>query len=158
MEINAVRTKGTYKDTRMTLTQLYAQDRRRLGDTNGDNQAALPPFFVCIAPGLACFDDLEPCPFNLFGAPVVLRPVRRKGDSQQLTRVRTAIERNRFAAQTAGMAKKPQPPKPICWKVDKIASKAVWLGDVEARDEATAMDKASAEFKVPANRLMAIRR
>ena len=54
MEINAVRMRGTYKDTRMTLTQLYAQDRRRLGDTNGDNQAALPPFFVCIVRGLAC--------------------------------------------------------------------------------------------------------
>jgi hypothetical protein len=37
------------------------------------------------------------------------------------------------------MAKKPEPPKPICWKVYKIASKAVWLGDVEAPDEATAM-------------------
>jgi hypothetical protein len=56
------------------------------------------------------------------------------------------------------MAKKPEPPKPIIWNVYKIASKAVWLGAVEASDEATAMDKAAAEFKVPANRLMAIRR
>jgi hypothetical protein len=34
------------------------------------------------------------------------------------------------------MAKKPEPPpKPINWKVYKIASKLVWLGDVEAPDE-----------------------
>jgi hypothetical protein len=56
------------------------------------------------------------------------------------------------------MAKKPEPPKPIIWNVYKIASKAVWLGAVEAPDEATAMEKAATEFKVPANRLMAIRR
>jgi hypothetical protein len=57
------------------------------------------------------------------------------------------------------MAKKPEPPpKPINWKVYKIANKLVWLGDVEALDEAAATEKAAAEFKVPANRLMAIRR
>jgi hypothetical protein len=56
------------------------------------------------------------------------------------------------------MAKKPEPPKPIIWKVYKIANKLVWLGAVEAPDEADAMEKAPAEFKVPANRLMAIRR
>jgi hypothetical protein len=54
------------------------------------------------------------------------------------------------------MAKKPEP-KPISWNVYKIASKAVWLGDVDAPDEAAAMEQAAAEFKVPANRLMAIR-
>jgi hypothetical protein len=57
------------------------------------------------------------------------------------------------------MAKKPEPtPKPITWNVYKIASKAVWLGTIEAPDEAGATEKAAAEFKVPANRLMAIRR
>jgi hypothetical protein len=56
------------------------------------------------------------------------------------------------------MAKKPEPPKLIRWNVYKIASKAVWLGEVEAPDEAAAMQRAAAEFKVPANRLMAIRR
>jgi hypothetical protein len=56
------------------------------------------------------------------------------------------------------MAKKPQPPKPTIWNVYKIASKAVWLGEVEATDEAAAMEKAAAEFKVPVTRLMAIRR
>jgi hypothetical protein len=51
-----------------------------------------------------------------------------------------------------------EPPKPIIWNVYKIASKAVWLGAVEATDETAAMEKAAAEFNVPANRLMAIRR
>jgi hypothetical protein len=40
----------------------------------------------------------------------------------------------------------------------KIASTLVRLGIIEAPDEVTAMEKASAEFKVPAKRLMAIRR
>jgi hypothetical protein len=57
------------------------------------------------------------------------------------------------------MAKKRlEPPKPISWNVYKIASKAVWLGEVEAPDETVAMEKAAAEFKVPATRLMALRR
>jgi hypothetical protein len=38
-----------------------------------------------------------------------------------------------------------------------MASKAVWLGAVEAPDETTAMEKRRG-FKVPANRLMTIRR
>jgi hypothetical protein len=56
------------------------------------------------------------------------------------------------------MARKPEPPKPVRWNVYKIASKAVWLGTVEAPDEAAAIEKAAAEFKVPATKLMAIRR
>jgi hypothetical protein len=57
------------------------------------------------------------------------------------------------------MAKnRPETPKPTSWNVYKIASKAIWLGEVEAPDEAAAMEKAAAEFKVPTNRLMAIRR
>jgi hypothetical protein len=54
------------------------------------------------------------------------------------------------------MARKP---KPIGRNVYQIASKAVWLGEVEAPDKTTAMEKAAAEFKVPGARLMmAIRR
>jgi hypothetical protein len=53
-----------------------------------------------------------------------------------------------------GMARKPEPAKPITWNVYKIASKVVWLGAVEASDETDAMEKGSAEFNVPA--LMAI--
>jgi hypothetical protein len=56
------------------------------------------------------------------------------------------------------MAKMPEPPKPIIWNVYKVASKAVWLVEVEAPDKTAAMEKAAAEFNVPATRLMAIRR
>jgi hypothetical protein len=56
------------------------------------------------------------------------------------------------------MAKKPEPPKPISWTIYKIAAKAVRLGAVEAPDETTAIEKAAADFQVPANRLMAVRR
>jgi hypothetical protein len=42
-------------------------------------------------------------------------------------------------ADTAGMAKKPEPQKPIVWSIYKIASKAVWLGEVEAADEREAI-------------------
>jgi hypothetical protein len=41
------------------------------------------------------------------------------------------------------MAKKPEPPpKPIAWGIFKIAAEAVWLGNVEATDEAAAIEKA----------------
>jgi hypothetical protein len=56
------------------------------------------------------------------------------------------------------VAKKPEPSKPIIWNVYKIASKAVRPGTIEAPDEASAMEKAAAEFKVPATRLLALRR
>jgi membrane-bound lytic murein transglycosylase B len=62
------------------------------------------------------------------------------------------------APDTAAMAKKPEPRKATTWNIYKIVSKAVWLGAVEATEETSAMEKAAAEFKVPANRLMAIRR
>jgi membrane-bound lytic murein transglycosylase B len=68
------------------------------------------------------------------------------------------IEGTYLATDTWRMAKKPDPPKPASWNIYKIAAKAVRLGTVEAADEATAIEKAAAEFKVPANRLMAIRR
>jgi hypothetical protein len=42
--------------------------------------------------------------------------------------------------------------------VYKIAAKAAFLGVIEAPDEATAIERGAAEFKVPATRLMAIRR
>jgi hypothetical protein len=57
------------------------------------------------------------------------------------------------------MAKKLEPPpKLIRWGIYKLASKAVWLGNVEAPDQASAIEKGAAEFKVGANRLMAARR
>lgn len=57
------------------------------------------------------------------------------------------------------MAKKPEAsPKPATWTIYKLAAKAERLGVVEAPDEAAAIEKGAGEFKVPANRLMAVRR
>ncbi len=61
-----------------------------------------------------------------------------------------------FRPILVGMAKKPEPPKRMTWSIYKLAAKAVRLGTVEAPDEATAMEKAAAEFNVPATKLMAI--
>jgi hypothetical protein len=63
-----------------------------------------------------------------------------------------------LAVDTCGMAKKPEPPKPIIWTIYKITAKAVRLGTVEAADEAIAIENATAEFRVPASKLMAVRR
>jgi hypothetical protein len=54
------------------------------------------------------------------------------------------------------MAEKPEPPKPTTWTIYKIAAKR--LGTIDAPDEATAIEKAAAEFEVPATELMAVRR
>ena len=51
------------------------------------------------------------------------------------------------------MVKKPEPTKPISWNVYRIASNAVWLDEVQAPDEATAMRP---QFKVPAANLTRI--
>ena len=44
------------------------------------------------------------------------------------------------------------------WAIYKIAKKQVWVGEVEAADEREAVEKAAAEFRVPATKLMAVRR
>jgi hypothetical protein len=85
-------------------------------------------------------------------------PEKRAGTSLGRRQQKTAQLGTALPCYTADLAKKPEPPKPIIWNVYKIASKAVWLGAVEATDETAAMEKAAAEFKVPANRLLAIRR
>jgi hypothetical protein len=48
----------------------------------------------------------------------------------------------------AGMAKKPGAPTPPSWDVYKVAKRAVWLGAVAAPEEAAAIEKGAAEFKV----------
>jgi hypothetical protein len=63
-----------------------------------------------------------------------------------------------LAANTSGMAKKPEPPQPTSWNVYKVAAKATWLGTVEAPDAATAIEKAAAEFNVDTWRLLAVAR
>jgi hypothetical protein len=44
------------------------------------------------------------------------------------------------------------------WTIYKLAAKRMWVGEVEATDESSAIEKAAAEFKVPAAKLMATRR
>ncbi len=56
------------------------------------------------------------------------------------------------------MAKKPEPPKPTSWSIYRAAHKAIWIGEVEAPDEVAAIQKAAEQFKVPAMKLMAVRR
>jgi hypothetical protein len=56
------------------------------------------------------------------------------------------------------MSQKTEPQKPTSWNIYKAAAKAVWLGTVEAADEAAAIEKAAAEYKVPAAKLIAVRR
>ena len=55
------------------------------------------------------------------------------------------------------MARKPKPPAPITWEIFKAAAKLRPLGTVEAADEAEAIAKAAAEFKVIASKLIATR-
>jgi len=56
------------------------------------------------------------------------------------------------------MAKKPTPPPLSSFDIYKIASKAVWLGTVEAPDKSAAIEKAAREFKTDARRLFAEQR
>jgi len=56
------------------------------------------------------------------------------------------------------MAKKLEPPPQlIAWSIYKIAPKQTWVGTVEAPDETTAIEKAAAEFRIPAMKLHAVR-
>ena len=76
-----------------------------------------------------------------------------------VVRRRNGLERNSSRPILAGMAKKPEPPpKPITWTIYKIAAKQTWIGTIEAVDEATAIEKAAAEFRVPATKLHAVQR
>jgi hypothetical protein len=56
------------------------------------------------------------------------------------------------------MAKKPEPSKPVRWSIYKLAAKQTWVDEVGAADEAAAIEKGAAEYKVPASKLMAVRR
>ena len=68
------------------------------------------------------------------------------------------IERTYLPADTAGMAKRPDPlPQLISWDVYKIAKTAVWLATIEAPDKSAAVEKAAQEFKTEVWRLYAVR-
>jgi 1,2-phenylacetyl-CoA epoxidase PaaB subunit len=56
------------------------------------------------------------------------------------------------------MLRKPEPPPLLSFDVYKIASKAVWLGSVQAPDNAMAIEKAAEEFRIDARRLYVVRR
>jgi len=57
------------------------------------------------------------------------------------------------------VARQPQQPTPpTTWTIYKIAAKQTWIGEVEAGDEREAIEKAAAEFKQHASKLMAVRR
>ena len=55
------------------------------------------------------------------------------------------------------MAKKPESTQTIRWDIFKAGAKLRPLGTVEAPDEVAAIEKAAAEFKVPASKLIAVR-
>jgi hypothetical protein len=61
------------------------------------------------------------------------------------------------------MPKRPSPDKPQptplwSWDIYRVASKARWIGSVEAADADAAIEKAAAEFKTDARRLIAVKR
>jgi hypothetical protein len=59
------------------------------------------------------------------------------------------------------MPRKPNEPQPTplpSWSVYRAAHKAIWIGEVEAADERTAIEKAPEQFKVPTTKLIATRR
>jgi hypothetical protein len=51
-----------------------------------------------------------------------------------------------------------RPRQPITWTIYKIAAKQTWVGTVETPDEATAIEKAAAQFRIPATKLHAVPR
>lgn len=55
------------------------------------------------------------------------------------------------------MPKQPTTP-PLVWDIYKAASKARWITTVEAADADKEIEKAAAEFKVIASKLIAVRR
>ena len=61
-------------------------------------------------------------------------------------------------ANTAGMPRKPEPPKPTSWNIYKVAAKAILLGTVEAPDKKAAIEAGAKEFKTDAWRLYAVPR
>jgi hypothetical protein len=56
------------------------------------------------------------------------------------------------------MTRKPQLSQPVTWNVYRAATKAIWLGEVEAADERDTIEKAAKEFRQHASKLIAVRR
>ena len=70
----------------------------------------------------------------------------------------SVIDRKWLSANTAGMAKKPEPPKAGTWDVYRAAHKPKIVGSVQAADADEAVQKAAQQFKVDAWRLIAVQR
>jgi hypothetical protein len=62
-----------------------------------------------------------------------------------------------LAAMPKRPAKPSEPPPPLTWTILYAASKARWLGTVDAADEAAAIEKAVVEFRAPSKKLIATR-
>jgi hypothetical protein len=80
------------------------------------------------------------------------RTLQRQPAGRQLALSRidcpaSRIEGSYLAVDTRRMPRNRNRLKPISWNVYKIASKAVWLGEAEARDEAAAIETASQHSK-----------
>src|SRR5262245_55448371 len=76
--------------------------------------------------------------------------------------VRNALGRS-WLCDTRAMPKrpspsKPEPSQPTTWSIYKFAARLQWVGVAEATDEADAIEKAAAEFKIAGGRLIAERR
>jgi hypothetical protein len=56
------------------------------------------------------------------------------------------------------MARKPEPRQPTTLTIYKVAAKQTRLGEVEAADEREAVEKAAAEFRQHASKLIAVKR
>jgi Ser/Thr protein kinase RdoA (MazF antagonist) len=61
-------------------------------------------------------------------------------------------------ANTAGMPRKPETPKPTSWNIYKVGQKAILLGTFKAPDKRAAIEKAAEEFKADPWRLYAVPR
>jgi hypothetical protein len=80
------------------------------------------------------------------------------GNSGAVTQVTSAFSLLKVLTLRPILAAWPRSPNRRSRSGGAWSAKAVWSGNVEAPDEAAAIEKAAAEFRVSANRLMAIRR
>jgi hypothetical protein len=71
---------------------------------------------------------------------------------------RAAVAATYLAADTCQMAVKTEPTRPISWAIYNVTTRAVWLGTIEAVDEAAAVEKATQEFKTDVRWLYAVQR
>jgi len=90
------------------------------------------------------------------------RAAARSMQTSPLSGVPAPLPRPVRPTDTAAMAKHPtKPPGPAplpTWTILYAASKAVWLGTIEAAEEATQIERAAEQFRAPAMKLVAIRR